>query len=114
MLKKKSVLPQRSPPNEQNLYLFKTPPSYVKKNGAFILNAPSTSNKAVTTTRSPKMTKFVCLFKTPPPLLVRLLFDLLFALGVQHCKHKAFMTIRPPPASKKLSFCVTLLFEFLH
>ena len=41
--KKKSVLPQRSPQNEQILYLFKTPPSYVKKNGAFILNAPPTS-----------------------------------------------------------------------
>ena len=42
-LQKKSVLPQRSPQNDQLFYLIKTTPSYVKKktvpNCAFIQNA---------------------------------------------------------------------------
>ena len=68
------------------IFYFKTPPSYFKKSGTqfcilFKTPLPTLWN-AVTTTKEPiKWQKFVFI-QNAPPLLVRLLFDLQFALQI--------------------------------
>ena len=70
---KKSVLPQRSPQNDQLFYLFKTPPSYVKKNGTILCiysKRPSYLKKSSYYHKKPiKWISFCIYSKRPPPFL---------------------------------------------
>ena len=68
---KKSVLPQRSPQNDQLFYSFKTPSSYVKKKRYQIVHLFKTplllQKKQLLPQEANKMTKFLYLFKKRPP-----------------------------------------------